>query len=213
MDYKGYNIAVHELGHNVEQTFSLHDVDLTLLAGVPNNAFTEALAFLFQARDLELLGRPRRSAAEERTRVLDTFWKTREIAGSALVEIEVWRWLYEHPAATAAELREATVRVARQVWDRYYAPTLGGEGTPLLGIYSHTVAIPLYLFNYVLGHLIAFQIERHVEGKDKATFGREFERMCRIGDVLPDVWMQQATGAPVSSAPLLDAVARALQAP
>jgi hypothetical protein len=213
MDYKGYNIAIHELGHNVEQTFSLYDVDLTLLAGVPNSAFTEALAFLFQARDLELLGRPKRSAAEERTRVLDTFWKTREIAGSALVEIEVWRWLYEHPTATAAELREATVRIARQVWDRYFAATLGGEGTTLLGIYSHTVAIPLYLFNYVLGHLIAFQIEKHVEGKDKATFAREFERMCRIGNVLPDVWMQQATGAPVSSAPLLDAAARAAKAP
>ena len=62
MDYKGYNIAVHELGHNVEQTFSLYDIDHTLLAGVPNTAFTEALAFLFQARDLELLGRPAAAA-------------------------------------------------------------------------------------------------------------------------------------------------------
>jgi hypothetical protein len=61
MNYKGYNIAVHELGHNVEQVFSLYDVDYTLLAGVPNNAFTEALAFTFQAKDMELLklGKPR----------------------------------------------------------------------------------------------------------------------------------------------------------
>src|SRR4029077_16450982 len=72
MDYKGYNIAVHELGHNIEQTFSLYDIDHTLLAGVPNTAFTEALAFLFQARDLELLGRPRKKA--DRTATLDTFW-------------------------------------------------------------------------------------------------------------------------------------------
>ena len=71
MDYKGYNIAVHELGHNVEQTFSLYDIDHTLLAGVPNTAFTEALAFLFQARDLELLGRPRPGGEAERLRVLD----------------------------------------------------------------------------------------------------------------------------------------------
>ena len=27
MDYKGYNIAVHEMGHNVEQTFSMNRVD------------------------------------------------------------------------------------------------------------------------------------------------------------------------------------------
>src|SRR5690606_19341837 len=56
MNYKGYNIAIHELGHNVEQVLSLHDVDYYTLQGVPNTAFTEALAFVFQARDLERLG-------------------------------------------------------------------------------------------------------------------------------------------------------------
>ena len=55
MDYKGYNIAVHEFGHNVEQVLDLYDIDYYTLAGVPNTAFTEASAFLFQARDLELL--------------------------------------------------------------------------------------------------------------------------------------------------------------
>ena len=45
MDYKGYNIAIHELGHNVEQTFSLNGIDHWWLNGVPNTAFTEALAF------------------------------------------------------------------------------------------------------------------------------------------------------------------------
>ena len=63
MNYKGFNIAVHEMGHNVEQTFSMKDVDHWLLAGVPNTAFTEALAFVFQARDLELLGLHAPSAA------------------------------------------------------------------------------------------------------------------------------------------------------
>ena len=37
MNYKGFNIAVHEMGHNVEQTFSLNDVDSTLLQGVPEH--------------------------------------------------------------------------------------------------------------------------------------------------------------------------------
>jgi hypothetical protein len=113
MDYKGYNIAVHELGHNVEQTFSLYDIDYTLLSGVPNTAFTEALAFLFQARDLDLLGRPEANAEADRMRVLDSFWNTREIAGSALVELDVWHWLYDHPGATATEIREATVKIAQ----------------------------------------------------------------------------------------------------
>ena len=56
MDYKGFNIAVHEMGHNVEQTISMRDVDYYMLNGVPNTAFTEANAFVFQKRDLSLLG-------------------------------------------------------------------------------------------------------------------------------------------------------------
>jgi hypothetical protein len=208
MDYKGYNIAVHELGHNVEQVFSLYDVDHTLLAGVPNNAFTEALAFVFQARDLELLGLGKPDAAAERERVLNTFWGTWEIAGVALVDIAVWRWLYEHPDATPAQLREATEAIAKEHWDRYYAPVLGGQGTPLLGIYSHMISYPLYLPDYPLGHLIAFQIEEHL--RKKGPLGAEFERMARYGAVTPDQWMVHATGAPVSAEPLLRATEAAL---
>ena len=56
MDYKGYNIAVHEFGHNVEEVISLYDIDYYTLAGIPNTGFTEASAFLFQERDLQLMG-------------------------------------------------------------------------------------------------------------------------------------------------------------
>lgn len=211
MDYKGYNIAVHELGHNVEQYLSLWEIDYTLLQGVPNTAFTEALAFLFQARNLELLGRKKAKGEAERLEVLDHLWNTWEIAGCSLVEIDVWHWLYDHPNATAAELREATGKIAREVWDKYYAPVLGGKGqTSILGIYSHTIASPLYLFNYVLGHLIAFQVEEHVAGKDAKTFASEFTRVARYGAVLPDVWMKYATKAPVSADPMLAASKRAL---
>jgi hypothetical protein len=214
MNYKGYNIAVHELGHNVEQVFSLYDVDHTLLAGVPNTAFTEALAFVFQAQDLPLLGYPRPTAESERLRVLNDYWQTFEIAGVALVDIAVWHWMYEHPRATLPELRKATMAIARDTWNRYYAPILGGRDSLLLGIYSHMINYPLYLFNYPLGHLIAFQIEEHLRkpdagGKPRAL-GPEFERMARFGAVSPDLWMEHATGAPVSSAPLLRATEAAL---
>src|SRR6185295_9981769 len=74
MDYKGYNIAIHELGHNVEQVFSLHGIDHWALSGVPNNAFTEALAFVFQHRDLELLGLGAQDAAARRAEALATLW-------------------------------------------------------------------------------------------------------------------------------------------
>ena len=179
---------------------------------MPNTAFTEALAFLFQARDLELLGRPRPGGEREKLRVLDEFWNTREIAGSALVELDVWKWLYANPDATPTQLREATVRIAQETWDKYYAPLLGGKGSTLLGIYSHTIASPLYLFNYVVGHVIAFQVEEHVAGKDAKTFASEFTRIAKQGAILPDVWMKGATGQPVSAKPMLDAASKALAA-
>ena len=209
MDYKGYNIAVHELGHNVEQVFSLYGVDHTLLAGVPNNAFTEALAFVFQARDLELLGLDAKNEEAEKMRVLSTFWSTWEIAGVALVDTAVWHWMYDHPDATPAQLRDATVKIASALWDEHYAPVLGGDGSVLLGVYSHMIAYPLYLPNYPLGHLIAFQIEEQIE--KNGDLGAEFERMSKYGSVTPDLWMVNASGEPVSAAPLLRATEAALQ--
>ncbi len=209
MNYKGYNIAIHELGHNVEQVFSLYDVDQYFLASVPNNAFTEALAFVFQARDLQLLGLVKPSGEAEKMRVLGDFWATWEIAGVAMVDADVWHWMYDHPNATPAELREATVKIAQKYWNQYYAPVLGAADTPLLGIYSHMIAYPLYLSNYPLGHLIAFQIEEVVEKTGK--LGQEFERMSRIGSVVPDAWMKEASGSPVSAEPLLRATQKSLQ--
>ena len=192
----------------VEQVLSLYDVDHTLLAGVPNNAFTEALAFVFQAKDLELLGLSKPDAESERLRVLNDFWMTWEIAGVALLDAQVWHWLYEHPNATPKQLREATVKLAQALWRKHYAKVLGGDGTPLLGIYSHMVSYPLYLFGYPLGHLIAFQIEAQM--RKAGALGPEFERMAKVGNVAPDVWMQQASGSPVSAEPLLRATEAAL---
>jgi len=208
MDYKGFNIAIHELGHNVEQVFSLYEVDHTLLAGVPNTAFTEALAFVFQARDLEVLGLATPDAEARRLLALNDLWMTYEIAGVALVDMGVWRWMYAHPEASPAELREATLRVAREIWNRYYAPVLGVRDTPLLAVYSHMVSAFLYLPDYPLGHLIAAQIEEHLRGT--TSLGGEFERMASYGSVTPDLWMKNATGAPVGAKALLGAAERAL---
>jgi len=209
LNYQGFNIAIHELGHNVEQVFSLYNVDRTLLSGVPNSAITEALAMVLQSRDLELLGLSKRDAESERLRVLNDFWMTWEIAGVSLVDIAIWHWLYEHPDATPQALRDAALQIARATWNRYYAPVLGGKDSALLGIYSHLITYPLYLFNYTLGHLIAFQIEAQVQGGKK--LGPEFERMASFGNVAPDLWMINATGQPISAAPLLRATEAALR--
>jgi hypothetical protein len=207
MDYKGYNIAVHELGHNVEQTFSMNKIDHTLLNGVPNNAFTEALAFVFQHRDLELLGLPKPTAEEKSLRALDDLWMTYEIAGVALVDMGVWHWMYDHPNATAAELKDAVVAISKGVWNKYYAGVFGKRDVVLLGIYSHMINNQLYLPDYPIGHMIAFQIE---EQMGDGAIGDKFEQVATIGNVAPDVWMKKATGAPVGPEALLRAAEKAL---
>jgi len=212
MDYKGFNIAVHELGHNVEQVLSLYEVDHTLLQGVPNVAFTEALAFVFQARDLEVLGLAARDPEARRLAALDTLWATAEIAAVGLVDLGMWHWMYDHPGASPAELREATVRIAKDVWNRWWAPVIGVKDSPILAIYSHMVNNQLYLPDYPVGHLIAAQIEEHVDALPAGkTLGEEMERMATFGAVAPDLWMKHATGEAVSSRPLVRAAARALE--
>ncbi|MGD2066621.1 MAG: hypothetical protein PVI43_05575, partial [Candidatus Bathyarchaeota archaeon] len=125
MKYKGYNIAIHELGHNVEQVFSLNEMDYYTLEGVPNTAFTEALAFVFQARDLDLLGMDTADPQEEDLQTLDDFWSAYEIAGVSLVDMNIWRWMYAHPNAGAAEVRDAMISIAKDVWNKYFAPVFG----------------------------------------------------------------------------------------
>jgi hypothetical protein len=208
LNYKGYNIAIHELGHTVEQVFSLNGIDYYSLNGVPNTAFTEAFAFVFQDRDLELLGLTTTDREQsEALKALDTLWSTYEIAGVALVDMRVWRWMYGHPKASAAELREAVMTIAREVWNQYYEPVFGVRDVSLLGIYSHMIQSSMYLPDYPIGHIISFQIENHLKGKN---LGEEMERMCRLGRLTPARWMEEAVGAPLSAEPLLRAAEAAL---
>lgn len=210
MDYKGFNIAVHEMGHNVEQVFSLDLMDHWLLQGVPNTAFTEAFAYMLQDRDLRVLGVSSPEGPNAAAKTLADFWNTYEISGVALVDMGIWRWMYEHPEATPAELREASAGIAKDVWNRYYAPIFGHRDVVLLGVYSHIIHSFLYLPDYAIGHLIHVQIEEKV--KESGHLGAEFERMATIGRVAPDVWMKRATGAAVSADALLKATEKALVA-
>jgi hypothetical protein len=210
MNYKAFNIAVHEMGHNVEQTFSLNDIDHTLLKGVPNTAFTEALAFVFQGQDLALLGLAAPDPKSEALKTLNDFWATYEIAGVALVDMAVWHWMCDHPQASPRQLNEATVQISKDIWNRYYAPVFHKNDVVLLGIYSHMIDSFLYLPDYPIGHMIAHQIEEQM--KKAGNIGSEFERMAKMGDLTPDLWMENATGRPVGSEALLEAAQRALAA-
>jgi hypothetical protein len=209
MDYKGYNVAMHELGHNVEQVFSLNGIDRWPLAGVPNTACTEAFAFVFQHRDLEMLGLRPMNDEVWRQETLAILWNTYEIAGVSLVDMGVWNWMYAHPQATPAELREATLAIARDVWNRYFAPVFGVRDSEILAIYSHMIVYGLYLPDYAIGHIIAFQIAQRLRSGD---FGADVERITRQGRITPDGWVRGAVGEPLSARALLDEARGALEA-
>src|SRR5207237_5119910 len=113
-------------------------------------------------------------------------------------------------AASPAELKVATLDIAKEVWNRYYADVFGSRDVVLLGVYSHMIDSTLYLPDYPIGHLIAFQIEQQME--KAGAIGPEFERMATTGSIAPALWMQTATGAPVGADALLVATRKALGA-
>ncbi len=208
MKYKGYNVAVHEFGHNVEQTLTLHDVDYYFMHGVPNTAFTEAVAFMFQSRDLELLGMSNDNPEAEALATLDNFWSAYEIMGVSIVDVEVWKWMYEHPEATPEELGNAVQEIAMEVWNQYYADIFGVSDSPILAIYSHMIDAPLYLSNYPLGHLVEFQMEEYMKDKE---FSEVLTNALTQGRLIPQIWMKGAVGADLSGEPLIKATEAALE--
>jgi oligoendopeptidase F len=127
--------------------------------------------------------------------------------GVSLVDMRMWQWLYAHPDATAQQLREATLAIAKEVWNTYYYPVLGEQDSPILACYSHMVNAPMYLPNYPFGHIVEFQLEEHLaQFSTKQAFADEIMRIYKLGKLTPNQWMQQAVGAKVSTTPILNAV-------
>jgi hypothetical protein len=215
MDYKGYNIAVHEFGHCVEQVLDMYFIDHYMLSGVPNTAYTEASAFLWQHRDLQLLPDAKMdNGINDPNEVLDQFWSMYEIMGVSLVDMGMWRWIYSHPKASAKELCEATQQIAKEVWNQYYEPVLGEHDCILLAVYSHMVNAPMYLPNYPLGHIVQYQLEEHLaESKNQLQFAQEYMRIYRLGRLTPKEWMIEAVGEAPSIEPILRAVDKICVAP
>lgn len=208
MDYKGYSIAVHEFGHNVEQTIDLYDIDYYMLSGVPNTGFTEAMAYVFQNRDLMLLGMKESNPDKEKMEILDASWQLMEIMAVGMVEMNYWKWLYQNPDATASQLKDAVIIIAVETWNTYLAPVLGVKDSPLLAIYSHMVNSPLYLPNYSYGHVIQFQVEEYLKDKNLAA---ELDRIYKLGRLTPQQWMLGAVGSELSTKPMIDALDKVLK--
>jgi hypothetical protein len=208
--WDGFDTAMHELGHNLEQLCSTYFVSRPALRGVPNTACTEAFAFLYQSLAKRVIGVE--SAAEaDRQFAVDsaaTMLSACQIAGPSLLELRVWRWLYANPQATAAELRAEVLRIADELWQAYFERDFGPDPYRLLAAYQHMIAYPLYLPDYTLGHMMSHQIRSCLRGKDLAA---ETKRITSLGCLTPDLWMRKAVGSPVSPAPLARDAAEGLK--
>jgi hypothetical protein len=162
---------------------------------------------------LQLLGYKAKGEEARGEEVLDLIWGMYEIMGVSLVDIAMWEWLYANPKATVAQLREAVIAIAGDVWNKYYAPLLGEKDCPLLGIYSHMVGYALYLPAYPIGNIVQYQLEEHLSQLDsQAAWANEYTRIYQQGKLTPDAWMKGAVGQSLSVAPILDAAREKLRA-
>lgn len=209
LDYKGFRVGMHELGHTVHQNLSLYGMDHYFLSGVPMSGFAEAIAELFAYRNIEGLGlggKP--DPREQDIQALANFWYVYEMGGQALTDMKIWHWLYDHPETTAEQLKLAVLEISRGLWRRYYAGHFGDPDSALLSIYTHMISGGLYLHSYFLGNIIMFQLYDYLGNRD---FASELDRMCKQGALTPDLWMKGAVGTPISTKPLLKAVGEALR--
>ena len=210
LGWDGFDTAMHELGHNLEQLCSTYFVSRPALRGVPNTACTEAFAFLYQSLAKRVLGLEDAAAAERQFAIdsVATMLSACQIAGPSLLELRTWRWLYAHPEATPAALREEVLRIAADLWTRFYERDFGPDNYHILAAYQHMIAHPLYLPDYTLGHMMSHQIRSYMRGKHLAS---ETKRITSLGCLTPDLWMRKAVGAPVSPAPLAQDAAEGLR--
>ena len=201
LGWDGFDTAMHELGHNLEQLCSTLRVARPALRNVPNTACTEAFAFLYQSLGRRVLGiEPAGGAARAHAAdAIATMLATCQIAGPSLLELHVWRWLYANPGADAAALRAEVLATADRLWSRHYERHYGPDPYRLLAAYQHMIAHPLYLADYAIGHVMSHQIRDYIRGRDIAA---ETIRITSIGRLTPDLWMRRATGAPLSAEPL-----------
>ena len=210
LGWDGFDTAMHELGHNLEQLCSCYFAPRPMLEGVPNTACTEAFAFLYQSLAKRVLGIEDEAAAERafHETTASTMLMACQIAGPSLVELRTWRWLYANPDADAAGLRDALLQICSETWSEFYQRDFGDDPYNILGAYQHMVAHPLYLPDYAIGQMISHQVRAHVHTRDVAA---ETKRICSIGRLTPAAWMHEAVGGEISPQPLIEDARHALQ--
>ena len=205
LDYKGYRISMHELGHVVCGIYSTRDIDHFLLADVPTGGITEGFAEMLAYKNMEGLGLAKGTFDEQKQLLsLASLWYMLDLGGQSLTDIETWKWMYAHPQATAEELKRAVLDISAGIWNKYYSPIFGGiRDQHILAIYNHFITGSLYLFNYFLGNVIMFQV---YDAFMPDNLAGGLEKACLEGNTMPELWMKKAVGQGISIDPLLKTV-------
>lgn len=207
LDFGGYQTAMHELGHSVQQTIATYKIYIDAQRSLPNSGVVESAAVLFEFRTWKSLLEDS-DCNMENMLVLDNFWATYEIIGPALWELRIWQWMYHIKEFTIEELKDKSIAIAEDIWNKYYAPVIGTKNHLMQAVYNHTLNASLYLSSYALAHLIHIQIEDYIVGKD---FCIEVERIFGQGNMAPNVWMKRAVGAGLSADPILNYTQKTLK--
>jgi hypothetical protein len=202
LDYKGYRISMHELGHVVCGVYSTSEVDHMLLADVPTGGITEGFAEMLAYKNIEGLGLKSGTVEQQKDFLaLASMWYMLDLGGQALTDIETWKWMYAHPDATPAQLQAAVMEISAGIWNQYYAGVFGGiRDQHILAIYNHFITGSLYLYNYFLGNIIMFQLYDKFMPDNLAA---GLKKACSEGNTLPELWMQKAVNQGISLDPLL----------
>ena len=210
LDYKGYRVAMHELGHVVCGVYSTLDADNFLLAGVPTGGITEGFAEVLAYRNIEGLGLfPYSEQEKKHLLALATYWYLYEMGGIALTEIRTWKWMYNNPDATVNELKNAILGISAGIWNSYFSENFGGtRDCSILSVYNHFISGDLYLFNYFIGGIVSYQLADAFERDELAPGLKE---SCLEGVTLPELWMQKAVGSGFSLTPLFNGVSSAVE--
>lgn len=210
LDYKGYRVAMHELGHVVCGVYSTLNADNFLLAGVPTGGITEGFAEVLAYKNIEGLGLfPYSDQEKKHLLALATYWYLYEMGGNALTEIRTWKWMYENPHATVSELKNAILGISGGIWNSYFSEYFGGtRDCHILSVYNHFISGDLYLFNYFIGGIVSYQLADAFERDELAS---RLKESCLEGVTLPELWMQKAVGSGFSLTPLFNGVSSAVE--
>ena len=194
LPYEEYQSVIGGLGEGISHIYSTYNMDSYFLKGFPNDAFPLAFSKIFEMKASESLGIADYNKVSRNYFVLNAFWDTWTESFASLHAIYLWRWMYANSEMTSYELKQADEAIWKGLYSAYFLPiTNDNELWAEIREKKYTSSQD---FNKPLVGILACQLSEYMKDKNIA---QETERMCATGRVTPDVWMQKAVGADISS--------------